>query len=264
MESGLSFLEFNYMLMQSYDFLELYRRYDCKMQFGGDDQWSNILGGVDLIRRELGGQAYGMTFALLETSEGKKMGKTQSGALWLDAAKTSPYDFYQYWRNVEDASVRNCLSLLTFLPMDEVARLSALKGAEINAAKETLAYEITGLVHGAEEAEKAREASRALFGGARLPSGAEGAGRAEMDDAPTFSLERGKLSKGGVGVLDLIREAGLTESNKDGFRAIEQGGLTIDDEKVTDPKLRLEEKDFPGGSVLIRRGKKKYCRVVLV
>jgi tyrosyl-tRNA synthetase len=257
MESGLSFLEFNYMLMQSYDFLELYRRYGCKMQFGGDDQWSNILGGVDLIRRELGGQAYGMTFALLETSEGKKMGKTQSGALWLDAAKTTPYDFYQYWRNVEDADVKNCLSLLTFLPMGEVERLSGLKDAEINAAKETLAYEVTKLVHGEDEASGARDAARALFGGS-------GAGIAGAGDAPTFELERGRLSGGGIGVLDLIREAGLTESNKDGFRAIEQGGLTIDGDKVTDPKRYLREEDFPGGSVLIRRGKKKYCRVVLV
>jgi tyrosyl-tRNA synthetase len=269
MESGLSFLEFNYMLMQSYDFLELYRRYDCKMQFGGDDQWSNILGGVDLIRRELGAQAYGMTFALLETSEGKKMGKTQAGALWLDAAKTPPYDFYQYWRNVEDADVRNCLSLLTFLPMDEVARLSALEGAEINAAKETLAYEVTKLVHGEDEAAKAQEAARALFGGSGSGSGsggpgADGAGSAGMADAPTFELPRDRLSDGGVGVLDLIREGGLTESNKDGFRAIEQGGLTIDGEKVADPKLRLREEDFPGGSILIRRGKKKYLRVTLV
>jgi tyrosyl-tRNA synthetase len=254
MESGLSFLEFNYMLMQSYDFLELYKRYDCKMQFGGDDQWSNILGGVDLIRRELGAQAYGMTFALLETSEGKKMGKTQAGALWLDAAKTSPYEFYQYWRNVEDADVKNCLSLLTFLPMEEVAELSGLKDAEINKAKETLAYEVTKLVHGEDEAVRARDAARALFGPAAVG----------IADAPTFELPRGRLSGEGIGVLDLIREAGLTESNKDGFRAIEQGGLTIDGDKVTDPKRRLREEDFPGGALLIRRGKKKYCRVVLV
>ncbi|MDR1292260.1 MAG: tyrosine--tRNA ligase [Clostridiales Family XIII bacterium] len=258
MESGLSFLEFNYMLMQSYDFLELYKRYGCKMQFGGDDQWSNILGGVDLIRRELSAQAYGMTFALLETSEGKKMGKTQSGALWLDASKTSPYDFYQYWRNVEDADVGNCLSMLTFLPMDEVGRLSALKDAEINIAKETLAYEVTKLVHGEEEAAGARDAARALFGGGN-ESGGEG-----MADAPTFELSRDRLAGEGIGIVNLMREAGLVESNKDGFRAIEQGGLTIDGDKVTDAKLHLHEGDFPEGSILIRRGKKKYCRVVLV
>jgi tyrosyl-tRNA synthetase len=267
MESGLSFLEFNYMLMQSYDFLELYRRYDCKMQFGGDDQWSNILGGVDLIRRELGKQAYGMTFALLETSEGKKMGKTQAGALWLDATKTSPYDFYQYWRNVEDADVRNCLSLLTFLPMDEVERLSGLKDAEINTAKETLAYEVTKLVHGEDEAAKAQAAARALFGGAGAaddPGGGQDSAGVGMGDAPTFELESDRLSGEGVGILDLIREAGLTESNKDGFRAIEQGGLTIDGNKVTDPKRRLHTEDFSDGALLFRRGKKKYCRIVLV
>ncbi|MDR2162800.1 MAG: tyrosine--tRNA ligase [Clostridiales Family XIII bacterium] len=259
MESGLSFLEFNYMLMQSYDFLELYKRYNCKMQFGGDDQWSNILGGVDLIRRELAEQAYGMTFALLETSEGKKMGKTQAGALWLDATKTPPYDFYQYWRNVGDADVRNCLSLLTFLPMDEVERLSSLKDAEINMAKETLAYEVTKLVHGEDEAASAQAAARALFGG----GGHEVVGSGIVD-APTFELSRDDLPGEGIGILDLIREAGLTDSNKDGFRAIEQGGLTIDGEKITDPKMYLSVEDFPDGSILIRRGKKKYSRVILV
>ncbi|MDR0519267.1 MAG: tyrosine--tRNA ligase [Clostridiales Family XIII bacterium] len=257
MESGLSFLEFNYMLMQSYDFLELYRRHGCKMQFGGDDQWSNILGGVDLIRRELSGQAYGMTFTLLETSEGKKMGKTQAGALWLDAAKTSPYDFYQYWRNVEDADVKNCLSLLTFLPMDEVERLSQLKDADINTAKERLAYEVTKLVHGEDEAAGAQEAARALFGGG---AGADGAG---IVDAPTFELDRARLAGEGIGIVNLIREAGLVDSNKDGFRAIEQGGLTLDGEKVTDAKLFLKEENFPDGQALLRRGKKKYCRIIL-
>jgi tyrosyl-tRNA synthetase len=267
MESGLSFLEFNYMLMQSYDFLELYKRYGCKMQFGGDDQWSNILGGVDLIRRELSKQAYGMTFALLETSEGKKMGKTQSGALWLDAARTSPYDFYQSWRNVEDADVRNCLSLLTFLPMDEVERLSSLEGAEINSSKETLAYEVTKLVHGEAEAVKARDAARALFGGAGAGAGADGSGGAAagggMSDAPTFDLARDRLAGDGMGIVDLMREAGLVESNKDGFRAIEQGGVSLDGVKVTDSRLRLHEEDFKEGSTLLRRGKKKYCRITL-
>jgi tyrosyl-tRNA synthetase len=265
METGLSFLEFNYMLMQSYDFLELHRRHGCRMQFGGDDQWSNILGGVDLVRRELAEQVYGMTFTLLETSEGKKMGKTQAGALWLDAAKTPPYDFYQYWRNVEDADVRNCLALLTFLPMDEVGRLAALKDAEINTAKETLAYEVTKLVHGEDEATKAQDAARALFGGgAAGAAGAGGSGGAGMDDVPTHDLDRDRLKGEGVGIVNLIREAGLVDSNKDGFRAIEQGGLTIDGEKVTDPKMFLREDDFPEGQILIRRGKKKYCRVVLV
>jgi tyrosyl-tRNA synthetase len=198
-----------------------------------------------------------MTFALLETSEGKKMGKTQSGALWLDASKTSPYDFYQYWRNVEDADVRTCLSLLTFLPMAEVERLSALKDAGINAAKETLAYEVTKLVHGEAEAESAQDAARALFGG----TDADGAG---MADAPTYELSRDRLAGDGIGVVNLIREAGLVDSNKDGFRAIEQGGLTIGGVKVMDAKLHLGEEDFPGGSVLIRRGKKKYCRIVLL
>jgi tyrosyl-tRNA synthetase len=251
MESGLSFLEFNYMLMQSYDFLELYKRYDCKMQFGGDDQWSNILGGVDLIRRELGKQAYGMTFALLETSEGKKMGKTQAGALWLDAAKTSPYDFYQYWRNVEDADVGNCLSLLTFLPMEEVSRLSGLKDAEINVAKEKLAYEVTKLVHGEEEASKAKDAARALFGGSGDDSFTSGIG-----DVPTFELSRDRLAGEGMGIVDIIRESGLTDSNKEGFRAIDQGGITVDGVKVTDAKMRLHENDFTDGAMLIRRGKK--------
>jgi tyrosyl-tRNA synthetase len=260
MESGLSFLEFNYMLMQSYDFLELYRRHGCRMQFGGDDQWSNILGGVDLIRRELAGQAYGMTFTLLETSEGKKMGKTQAGALWLDAAKTPPYDFYQYWRNVEDADVRNCLALLTFLPMEEVESLSQLKDAEINTAKEKLAYEVTKLVHGEDEAASAQEAARALFGGG-AGAGADGAG---MADAPTFELDRARLAGEGIGIVNLIREAGLVDSNKDGFRAIEQGGLTMDGEKVTDAKLFLKEENFPEDQALLRRGKKKYCRVVVV
>jgi tyrosyl-tRNA synthetase len=226
-----------------------------------------------------GKQAFGMTFALLETSEGKKMGKTQAGALWLDAAKTSPYDFYQYWRNVEDADVRNCLSLLTFLPMDEVERLAALKDAEINKAKETLAYEVTKLVHGEDEAVAAQEAARALFGGGGgFGSGvgggsgggvASGAGDGAAGgfgggDVPAYELARDRLAGDGIGVVNLIREAGLVDSNKDGFRAIEQGGLTIDGERITDPKLFLKESDFPDGQMLVRRGKKKYCLVRVV
>jgi tyrosyl-tRNA synthetase len=254
LEAGLSFLEFNYMLLQSYDFLELSRRYNCKMEFGGDDQWSNILGGVDLVRRELSEQVYGMTFTLLETSDGKKMGKTQKGALWLDANKTTPYEFFQYWRNVGDSDVGNCLSLLTFLPMEEVKRLSALKDAEINRAKETLAYEVTKLVHGEEEAAKALEASRALF--------TEGGG--SMEDVPTSDLDRDRILGEGIGIVNLIREIGLVASNGEGFRTIQQGGLVIDDVKVEDPKLILTIEDFKDGQILIRRGKKKYHRVTLV
>ncbi|MDR1797298.1 MAG: tyrosine--tRNA ligase [Clostridiales Family XIII bacterium] len=255
MEKGLSFLELNYMLMQSYDFLELYRRYGCTMQFGGDDQWSNILAGVDLVRREEGAQVYGMTFALLTTSEGKKMGKTQAGALWLDPAKTSPYDFYQYWRNVEDADVKNCLSLLTFLPMEEVGRLASLEGSEINHAKEVLAFEVTRLVHGEDEARKAQEAARALFS----------SGGADSENIPTSDIDRDRIrGEGGIGVVNLIREIGLVASNGEGFRAIQQGGLLIDDVKVTDPKMTLSEGDFPDGQILIRKGKKTYHRVRLV
>lgn len=257
MEQGLSFLEFNYMLMQSYDFLELYRKYDCRMQFGGDDQWSNILGGVDLVRRELSKQVYGMTFKLLTTSEGRKMGKTEKGALWLDSAKTSPYDFYQYWRNVEDADVENCLSLLTFLPMDEVKKLSALEGAEINHAKEVLAFEVTELVHGREEAEKARDAAYALFGSA---AGADGS----MDDMPTTEMDAAHFDGEGVGVVNLIREIGLVASNGEGFRTIEQGGLSIGDEKVTDAKRMVTKADFLEGNLLIRKGKKTWHRVTLI
>lgn len=256
MESGLSFLEFNYMLMQSYDFLELYKRYNCKMQFGGDDQWSNILGGVDLIRRQLSAQAYGMTFKLLTTSEGKKMGKTEKGALWLDETKTTPYDFYQYWRNVEDADVGNCLSLLTFLPMEEVNRLASLDGAEINTAKEILAFEVTELVHGKEKAEQAQQAARALFS-----TNSDGG---NMDNVPSTEIARSRFENDGIGVVDLIREIGLVPSNSEGFRTIKQGGLSIDDEKVSDTKLRIKETDFKDGSILIRKGKKSYHLVKLV
>jgi tyrosyl-tRNA synthetase len=258
METGLSFLEFNYMLMQSYDFLELYRMHNCKMEFGGDDQWSNILGGVDLVRRELGEQVYGMTFTLLTTSEGKKMGKTQKGALWLDAEKTSPYEFYQYWRNVEDADVGNCLALLTFLPMERVHELAALEGSEINQAKEVLAYEITELVHGKEEAEKAQDAARALFGST------SGGGGGSMNDVPTTEIEKARFEGEGIGVVNLIREIGLVPSNGEGFRTIQQGGLTIDDVKVEDPKRLIVAADFQDGSILIKKGKKTYHRITLI
>ena len=252
LEKGLSFLEFNYMLMQSYDFMVMARDLDCKMEFGGNDQWSNILGGVDLTRRELQKQVYGMTFSLLTTSEGKKMGKTQKGALWLDASKTTPYEFYQYWRNVEDADVNKCLRMLTFLPMDEVNRLSSLKDAEINKAKEVLAYEVTKLVHGEDEAEKAQSAARALF-----------AGGGNMANVPTTAMDKARFEGEGIGVVALIKELKLVPSNGEGFRTIEQGGLTIDDVKVTDPKMKITLDSFKDGSILIKKGKKTFHKVEL-
>ena len=253
LETGLSFLEFNYMLMQSYDFLELHRRYNCKMQFGGDDQWSNIIHGVDLVRREMGDQVYGMTFALLTTSEGKKMGKTQKGALWLDPEKTSPYEFYQYWRNVEDADVKTCLSMLTFLPMEEVNELSSLKDAEINRAKEILAFEVTKLVHGEEEAQKAQDAARALFSGG-----------GNMEDVPKTQMAASAFEGEGMGVVSLIAELKLVSSRGDGFRTIEQGGLSIDDVKVTDAKLMVTKDMFNDGKILIKKGKKTFHLVELI
>lgn len=258
MVEGLSFLEFNYMLMQSYDFLVLHQKYDVKMQFGGDDQWSNILGGVDLVRREMGDQVYGMTFALLQTSEGIKMGKTQKGALWLDADKTSPYEFYQYWRNVEDADVRTCLSMLTFLPMEEVESLSSLEGSEINKAKEILAFEVTKLVHGEEEAKKAEDAAKALFGAG-----------ANMDDVPTTDMDKARFEGEGVGVVTLMKETGLVPSNGEGFRTIQQGGLSIGAdpdnlEKVTDTKLNITTKDFTDDALLLKKGKKTFHKIQLV
>jgi tyrosyl-tRNA synthetase len=253
MEKGLSFLEFNYMLMQSYDFMVMARDMDCRMQFGGNDQWSNILGGADLTRRELNKQVYGMTFALLTTSEGVKMGKTQKGALWLDANKTSPYDFYQYWRNTEDADVNKCLRMLTFLPMDEVNRLSALEDREINHAKEILAFEVTKLVHGQEEAEKAQEAARAAFGG-------EG----ELENVPSTSLNRALFEGEGMGIVALIKECGLVPSNGEGFRTIEQGGLILNGIKVADPKMRITQEMFDDGSILLKKGKKTFHRVHII
>jgi tyrosyl-tRNA synthetase len=247
LETGLTFLEFNYMLMQGYDFLELYRRHNCKMQFGGDDQWSNILAGVDLVRREEQEKVYGMTFALLTTSEGKKMGKTQKGALWLDPLKTTPYEFYQYWRNVEDADVRNCLAMLTFLPMEEVERLGGLKDQEINQAKEILAYEVTSLVHGKEEAEKAQQAARALFTGQGL-----------TDDVPKTVLSAEDFAGEGVGLVTLLAQIGLVKSKGEGFRTIEQGGLSVNGEKETDAKRAIRAEDFTEGRLLLKKGKKTY------
>ncbi|MCR5482331.1 MAG: tyrosine--tRNA ligase [Clostridia bacterium] len=247
MEKGLSFLEFNYMLMQSYDFMVMARDFDVKMQFGGNDQWSNILGGKILTHRYCNKEVEGMTFALLTNSEGKKMGKTQKGALWLRAEKTSPFEFFQYWRNVADADVNKCLRMLTFLPMEEVERLSALEGSEINKAKEILAYEVTKLVHGEEEAKKALEGARAAFGG--------GGDAANM---PTTKMDASKFEGEGIGVVTLIKELGLVPSNAEGFRTIEQGGLTVGGEKVTDRKLMITKDMFSDGTLQIQKGKKKF------
>lgn len=251
MERGLSFLEFNYMLMQSYDFLELYRRENCKLQLGGNDQWSNILGGVELIRRSESASAYGMTFTLLTTSEGKKMGKTQSGAIWLDPEKTSPYEFYQYWRNVDDADVKKCLALLTFLPMEEVNRLGSLEGAEINRAKEILAYEVTKLVHGKEEAKKADQAAKSLFAKGKRCS-----------DAPSTEVSKEEFIKG-MDILTLLQKARLISSRGEGRRLIQQGGIYINDERVNDLNLSITLEDFHNGTLMIRKGKKVYHQIKL-
>ena len=219
MERGLSFLEFNYMIMQSYDFYALYQKYGCNMQFGGDDQWSNMLGGTELIRRKLGKDAYAMTINLLLNSEGKKMGKTQSGAVWLSAEKTSPYDFYQYWRNVDDSDVVKCLKMLTFLPLEQIEELAKLEGSEINKAKEILAYELTALIHGSEEAEKAQQAARALFGS-----------KTDTDNMPSTQLSKSDFTDGNISVLDLLRKCSLIASNGEGRRLIQQGGVSVSDE----------------------------------
>lgn len=251
MEKGLTFLEFNYMLLQSYDFLELNKRYGCTMQMGGNDQWSNILGGVELIRRKEAKSAFGLTFNLLTTSEGKKMGKTEQGAVWLDPEKTTPYEFYQYWRNIEDAKVEECLGLLTFLPMEEVRRLGALQDAEINKAKEVLAYEITSIIHGTEEADKAQEATRALFGGG---------GKAEAvphSDYPSSAFEEGK------DLIELMQETGLAASRSEGRRLIQQGGVRLNDVQEKDFARQVELADFVDGELLIRKGKKVYHLVKL-
>jgi tyrosyl-tRNA synthetase len=249
LEKGLSFLEFNYMLMQGYDFLELNRRFGCVMELGGDDQWSNILAGVDLIRRKESKPAFGMTFTLLTNSEGKKMGKTEKGAVWLDKDKTTPYEFYQYWRNVNDADVEKCLALLTFLPMEEVRRLGTLKDAEINEAKKVLAYEVTKLIHGEEEAEKAKTAAEALFGVGK-----------DMSNVPTAEVTKEMLSSS---LLDILVAVKIIPSKGEGKRLVQQGGLSVNDEKVSDINTQLSEKDFKEGSVLIKRGKKNYNRLIL-
>ena len=249
MEKGLTFLEFNYMLMQSYDFLELFRRYGCRVEMGGDDQWSNILSGADLIRRKEREPAFAMTFKLLLTHDGRKMGKTEAGALWLDPAKTTPYAFYQYWRNVDDQDVEKCLALLTFLPMDEVRRLGALQGSEINEAKKVLAYEVTKLVHGEEEAQAAAKASEALFGAGALVS--------EAATTEISTLEGCKR------VIDLMVKAGLCKSLGEGRRLIAGGGVYVNDDKVTEPDQEVSEKDFGAEGLMIRKGKKAFHRIVL-
>jgi len=249
MEKGLSFLEFNYMLMQSYDFLELNRQCNCIMQMGGDDQWSNILYGADLIRRKEAKPAYGLTYTLLTTSDGRKMGKTEKGALWLDAEKTSPYDFYQYWRNIDDADVEKCLALLTFLPMEEVRRLGALTDKEINIAKKALAFEVTKLIHGQDEAEKAEQAAKALFGGA-----------GNLDNVPTVSITTDSM---GTKLLDVLASTGIVASKSEGRRLIQQGGLYIGDAKVSDPDLLLTATLFDNNNLLIRKGKKNYHRIII-
>ncbi|WP_312647474.1 tyrosine--tRNA ligase [Aminipila sp.] len=250
LEKGLSFLEFNYMLMQAYDFMVMARDIDCKMQFGGNDQWSNVLQGVDLTRREVDKQVYGMTFSLLTTSEGIKMGKTQKGALWLNAEKTTPYEFYQYWRNVADPDVNKCLRMLTFLPMEEVERLSSLQDAEINKAKEVLAFEVTKLVHGEEEAEKAQEAARAAFSGG-----------GDMSNIPTTKMAAADFDGDGMGIVNLIKMLKLVPSNGEGFRTIEGGGLLINDEKVTNPKMMVTKDMFKEGAIIIKKGKKTFHKV---
>ena len=252
MEKGLSFLEFNYMIMQSYDFYALYQKYGCNMQFGGDDQWSNMLGGTELIRKKLGKNAYAMTINLLLNSEGKKMGKTQSGAVWLSAEKTSPYDFYQYWRNVDDGDVIKCLKMLTFLPLEEIDELAKLEGSEINKAKEILAHELTELVHGKEEADKAQEAARAIF-----------SNKTNTDNMPSTTLTEADFADGEIGILDLMKKCGLIPSNGEGRRLIQQGGVSVDDEKVTDVYAKVAKFDFEKGYVVIKKGKKVYHKAIL-
>ncbi len=252
MEKGLSFLEFNYMIMQSYDFYTLYQKYGCNMEFGGDDQWSNMLGGTELIRRKLGKDAYAMTINLLLNSEGKKMGKTQSGAVWLDPNKTSPFDFFQYWRNVSDADVLKCIRMLTFLPLEEIDAMESWEGAQLNQAKEILAFELTKLVHGEEEANKAKEASHALFAG--------GGDSAHM---PTLELTAADFADGGLDILALLVKAELAPSRSDARRAVQQGGVSVADEKVTDIQTTYGADAFGADGLVVKRGKKKFVKIVV-
>ena len=251
MEKGLSFLEFNYMLMQSYDFYELFQKYGCNMQFGGDDQWSNMLGGTELIRRKLGKDAYAMTITLLLNSEGKKMGKTQKGAVWLDPEKTSPFEFYQYWRNVADADVLKCLRMITFLPLEQIDEMDHWEGSQLNQAKEILAYELTNLVHGEEEAKKAQESARALFS-----TGVA----AQM---PTCELTDEDMEDGSIDLISVLCKAGLVNTRSEGRRAIEQGGVTVGEDKVTDVKAAYAKDAFAGEGLVVKRGKKNFRKIIV-
>ena len=252
MERGLSFLEFNYMIMQSFDFYTLFQKYGCNMEFGGDDQWSNMLGGTELIRRKLGKDAYAMTINLLLNSEGKKMGKTQSGAVWLDPNKTSPFEFYQYWRNVSDADVLKCLRMLTFLPLDQIDEMDKWEGSQLNQAKEILAFELTKLVHGEEEAKKAEEGAKALF-----------AGGGNTDNMPTTVLSADDFREDTIDILTLLVKSGLSASRNEARRAVEQGGVSLDGEKVTDIKAAFEKNAFSGDGVVVKRGKKNFRKITL-
>ena len=252
LERGLSFLEFNYMIMQSYDFFSLYQRYGCNLQFGGDDQWSNMLGGTELIRRKLGKDAYAMTINLLLNSEGKKMGKTEKGAVWLDAEKTSPFDFFQYWRNVADSDVIKCLKMLTFVPMEQIRELEKLEGSELNQAKELLAFELTKLVHGEEEATKALEGARALF-----------SSKSDTSNMPSTELEESLVTDDGIGLIELLSVTKLVPSKAEARRLIQQGGISIDDEKITDVNAVVAKDAFSKGYVVIKKGKKVYHKAIL-
>ena len=251
LERGLTFLEFNYMIMQAYDFMELNRRYGCVLELGGDDQWSNIIAGVELIRRKEAKPSYGMTFNLLTNSEGKKMGKTQSGAVWLDPEKTSPFEFYQYWRNVGDADVLKCLRMLTFLPLEQIDEMDKWEGSQLNTAKEILAFELTKLVHGEEEAMKAQESAKALFSSGNA---------AEM---PTVELTDEDLENGTIGILNLLNKSGMVPSNSEARRAVQQGGVAIDGEKITDIHAQIDGGKLAGDGVVLKKGKKNFRRMVL-
>ncbi len=251
MEKGLTFLEFNYMLMQAYDFYKLFQDYGCNFEFGGDDQWSNMLAGTELIRRKLGKDAHAMTITLLLNSEGKKMGKTASGAVWLDPKKTTPYEFYQYWRNIGDADVLKCIRMLTFLPLEQIDEMDKWEGAELNKAKEILAYELTNLVHGEEEAKKAQDAARALFGGG--PDA----------EIPTTALHDDDFENDEIGIIQVLVAAGLVTSNGEARRAIQQNGVAVNDTKVTDPFMKLSKAELAGGSTIVRRGKKNFRKIIV-
>ncbi len=250
MEKGLSFLEFNYMIMQSYDFYMLYQKYGCNMQFGGDDQWSNMLGGTELIRRKLGKDAHAMTITLLLNSEGKKMGKTQSGAVWLDPNKTTPFEFYQYWRNVADADVLKCLRMLTFLPLEQIDEMDKWEGSQLNTAKEILAYELTKLVHGEEEVEKAQTAARALF-----------SGQGSLENMPSFTLTDADFNEGSIDILAVLQKSGLAPTRSEARRNVEQGGVSVNGEPVKDIKTAYTKADFAGDGMVVKRGKKKFMKV---